>query len=81
MLIPCSLIARAVHDVVIVGVVHEDVSLSIHDALRSRLDGSYYRNQVDRYLVRRLKALAARRQAAPKDERLRINQTPGASPV
>jgi hypothetical protein len=35
----------------------------MHEAPASRLDGTYYRNQVDRHLLRRLRALAARRRA------------------
>jgi hypothetical protein len=39
------------------------VVLPMREALTSRLDGTYYRAQVDRHLLRRLRSLAARRRA------------------
>jgi hypothetical protein len=59
----CSVIARATRAGVTIGLVREHVVLPMREALTSRLDGTYYRNQVDRHLLRRLRSLAARRRS------------------
>jgi hypothetical protein len=57
----CGAIARAVRGGVTIGLIGENVVLPMREALASRLDGTYYHAQVDGHLLRRLRALAARR--------------------
>lgn len=57
----CGAIARAAGSGVTIGLIGENVVLPMREALASRFDGTYYRAQVDRHLLRRLRALAARR--------------------
>jgi hypothetical protein len=66
----CSVIAGATRAGVTIGLVREHVVLPMREALTSRLDGTYYRNQVDRHLLRRLRSLAARRRVPSGNRRL-----------